>query len=239
MKKGTQRKKKRLMIPIITILSIIGLLTVGVAAQWPHPEIVPVGTAITLSPEKDDASVGWLNLYHAGLDWEKGEMELTVTGAHVFHSYEEAGISPNDLSPSYVGGAYIPDNSDLLLLDMEWKNIDAVPGGDPSAPFYHMGVLRITEPAFFDGLTALGFSTDAGQYEVNGEIAYFSHHAEIDQESPSSDYLHYNLNNGETMRCQIAWWIPKNMLQNNEIILKIGNTNMYKYGVRLDNSYGM
>ncbi len=227
-------KKKKGWIVLLVLAVIVILVAVGVIAQWPHPEIVPMGETVTVSPESDEESSGWLHLYYAGFGWKSGSMEFTATGVNTFDTYEAAGISTSDLSGAYSDG-HIPADSKLVVVGLSVKNVDAEPERNPSVdPFFSIGMVRITEPAYFDGLTALGFSSNGGKYaELNGQIAYFSHHAAAAEEGPTSPYFHFWLDSGETMDCKVAWWIPKDMVENQDMILKIGVSNMYKYGIRL------
>jgi len=150
-----------------------------------------------------------------------GKMELTVNSAKVFDSMSDAGIDKTRLHSEEVkedGSNY------FVLLDLTIKNIDASGLGNDGEDFYIDGVLIERD--------YIGYQDSLVSYFP---IAYFSHSPSREDADWKKNYYKYTLSKGESLDCQIGFFVPRELVKNNEVVYCLGaNTNIIRYYVELD-----
>lgn len=204
------------------IIGLLVLLILGYlyqVIQYRKPIVVEMGEVMELDSSKDEIA-GWYLGPQASFGFE-GTMELTVTDAAIYDSNDDANISEEEMITLTSNDEY-----KLLILDCTFENIDAVP---TFMDHMNIGFLNLSTREAF-GLS----STNEEFYPID-EIAYFSEKPVFElMDDAVSNEFHFMVEVGETLNFQIGYWVPKSLYEEGELVLRIGITPDYKYGIAIN-----
>lgn len=230
--------KKQLITAIL--ISILSLILVVLAYYFLRQDnykiVVNENELISLDINHDEESKGLFG-YSAGLPWYSGEIDAKVISSEIYDEVTEVKSLSND-ELSYIVSQNMDNldnkfNTDFMIINIEIKNINAI----------------LIDPKIPDDEFLINFFNPTLQSVFNGEkinmeyyisdCVYFDKHEsfEILKKSNYKNYFYLDENKfkqGETLLLKLGFYIDEKTASENNIVLKIGVSDKYKYGIALD-----
>lgn len=143
-------------------------------------------------------------------------LEYTVTNAYAVEDIDAAGIERNKFLEIEKGKI-------LVLIELTIKNLDS-DGFAEQDEFAVSACLKTRE--------SLGNKKpEMGEFFFNKEMSYFS---EYSAENVMS-FARYILPMGETMNCQLGFWMGKSVVEQNDFVLVISEDELVGFEINLEN----
>lgn len=219
-------KKKRFVLIGVLAVAIISFLIM----QWPRPTVVKMGEPIHLDVEEDKKTAGILGRFYRNFGWYEGSCDITVLDCALYDSPIDLGISRQDICETANNQT---NRLEFLYIHIKVTNNNAISINDDKS--MNMGFISLVPISFFRGLGVFNstYTAKHGQIilEYDPNVAYFSGYTEMQEGDRTDPYFHFRLNQGETREYQLGFYIDKEYLDKNEMVLSYG---INKYASKLE-----
>ncbi len=220
---------------VAALLIIVGVV-IGANIIFVKPTVTVEAESIILSQEQDKETSGFSG-FTAALPWDSGSIEYKVNSCKVYESAEAVpDISTED--EAFIEENFYFTEVDrkmygeplFMVLDIEMKNIDA--NFDESYEGFLVNFVMPYPSEVFDGK-----SVDY-EYFIS-DVKYMSLHKPF-EELEKNSYKRYceidteDFEKGETLKYQLGFYVDKASAERNSLILNIGTSDKFKYGIRLE-----
>ena len=215
--RGREMKKRKFALIVFLAIIIISFLFM----QWPRPTIVKMGEPIHLDVEDDKNTAGILGRFYRNFGWYEGSCDITVLDCALYDSPTDLGIFRQDICETANNQT---NHLEFLYIHIKVTNNNAVSINDDKS--MNIGFINLVPASFFRGLGVFN-STYTAKYgqiivEYDPNVAYFSGYTEMQEGDRTDPYFHFKLNQGETCEYQLGFYIDKEYLEDNEMVLSYG-----------------